>query len=241
MFTSPGDATGTDMIDGGAGMDTVSYKGTTGIVTVNLSDATVDVGGTDVDPGGHGNDVLTKIEHVIVDDNGSRVAGSDAANMLTGGDGADVFNGGKGNDTLDGGDGNDNLVGGDGDDMLMGGDGDDAFDGGKGADMISTGEGSSTITLGAGADMVMLAGDGTTGRTTSITDFKVGEDMIDVSDLLDLDADELDAIIDDASITGDLNAGYTFTLSLAEHEGGTVTINTGRSLELSSDDFTGLS
>ena len=242
MFTSPGDAAGTtDMIDGGAGMDTVSYKGTTDIVTVNLSDATVDIGGDgDVAPGGHGNDVLTKIEHVIVDDNGSRVAGSDAANMLTGGDGDDVFNGGKGNDTLEGGDGDDELMGGDGDDMLMGGDGDDEFDGGKGADMISTGEGSSTITLGDGADMVMLAADDTAGRTTSITDFKVGEDMIDVSDLLDLDADELDLIIDDASVGGDLNNGYSFTLSLAGHEGGTVTIETGRSLELSSDDFTGL-
>jgi Ca2+-binding RTX toxin-like protein len=240
MFVSNG--AGADTLMGDGGTDTVEYKTGNTSVTVDLGTA-ADVDVDDPVTNGPDSSFLFSIENVIGADGGDSLTGSDAANMLTGGEGDDALVGGKGNDVLDGGDDDDNLMGGEGADMLMGGDGVDTFDGGKGDDMIYTGEGSSAIALGDGADMVMLAADDTNGRTTTISDFKVGEDIIDVSDLLDLSASELDAIIEGPGVIGGSigGDGYTFTLSLADHEGGTLTISTGRSVELSSDDFAGLS
>jgi Ca2+-binding RTX toxin-like protein len=235
MFVSNG--AGADTLMGDGGTDTVEYKtGDTG-VTVNLGTA-ADVDVDDPVTNGPDSSFLFSIENVIGADGGDSLTGSDAANMLTGGEGDDALVGGKGNDVLDGGDDDDNLMGGEGADMLMGGDGVDTFDGGKGDDMIYTGKGDSTINgdAGDGADTIVLTGEAAA-HTTTVNDFQVGSDRIDVSDLLDIDADDIDVAIANAGVTGNITDGYTYTIDLASYEGGSLVIEAGRSTNLSSDDF----
>jgi Ca2+-binding RTX toxin-like protein len=96
---------GNNVLDGGTGIDTVSYAygvtGTTG-VTVSLALTTAQA------TGGSSSDTLLGIENLT---------GSTYADRLTGNSGANVINGGTGNDTLDGGSGIDTLTGGDGSDI----------------------------------------------------------------------------------------------------------------------------
>jgi Ca2+-binding RTX toxin-like protein len=245
-----------DTIDGGNGVDTVSYKALAGTVNV-----TVDLSADD----GQGAEIVKNVENVIGNNEvgaTNQITGSTKANMLTGGDGDDTLIGGKGNDVLDGGKGDDLLgastsdgldnndeestVNETGDDMLMGGEGNDTLFGGAGDDMIYVGKGDEEqVTGGSGADTIVLGSkdnNGETGAdTTNINGFKVGTDMIDVSMLLGMSSDELEAIIDEAGIGGTVTDGYTYTLDLTDYEGGMVTVNTGRSLDLNVDDFTGLS
>ncbi|AQS38244.1 putative calcium-binding protein [Shewanella psychrophila] len=84
-------------------------------------------------------------------------------------DGEDTIYGGEGNDLLFGQGGNDVLIGGLGDDILIGGLGDDTLTGG-------------TATNDIGADTFVWSA-GSTG-TDHITDFNLGEDKLDLSDLL---------------------------------------------------------
>ncbi|GHW56695.1 RTX toxin [Vibrio cholerae] len=84
---------------------------------------------------------------------------------LIGGAGNDILFGQGGNDSLDGGVGKDTLYGGSGNDILIGGLGDDILTGGSGEDLFKWVDG----------DL-----DGSTDR---ITDFKIDEDKIDLSDL----------------------------------------------------------
>jgi Ca2+-binding RTX toxin-like protein len=104
---------GNNVLDGGTGIDTVSYAyglaGTTG-VTVSLAVGTAQA------TGGSGSDTLTSIENLI---------GSAYADRLTGNTGANSLGGGAGNDTLDGGAGSDTLAGGDGSDTYVVRDGGD--------------------------------------------------------------------------------------------------------------------
>jgi Ca2+-binding RTX toxin-like protein len=94
---------GNNILQGGSGIDTVSYAGVSGTagVTVNLGVTTAQV------TGGSGIDTLGGIENV---------AGSANADRLVGNSGSNVLNGGLGNDTLNGGAGNDSMIGGAGND-----------------------------------------------------------------------------------------------------------------------------
>jgi len=98
---------GNNGLDGGSGIDTVSYAyglaGTTGVI-VSLAEGTTQA------TGGSGSDTLTNIENLI---------GSGFNDSLTGNAGHNVLNGGAGNDL---------LTGGVGHDMLTGGAGSDTFD-----------------------------------------------------------------------------------------------------------------
>ena len=68
---------------------------------------------------------------------------------------------------------------------------------------------------GDGADTIVLTGEADP-RTTSINDFLVGKDMVDVSDLLDIDADDIDVAIAAATVTGTFADGdITCTIDLA--------------------------
>ena len=101
---------GADVIDGGAGIDTASYVGSSARVNLNLA--------TGAAWGGHATgDILTGIENLT---------GSAYADTLFGNAGNNALNGGLGNDRLAGGDGNDALAGGPGADWLSGGAGIDA-------------------------------------------------------------------------------------------------------------------
>jgi Ca2+-binding RTX toxin-like protein len=85
---------GADRLDGGSGIDTVSYAASSAGVTVNLTTGLASGG----DAAG---DELISIENVI---------GSSAADVLTGNGVANVLNGGLGADTLSGGEGADVFI-----------------------------------------------------------------------------------------------------------------------------------
>lgn len=117
LFSTPGN----DILDGGAGNDTVSYVYSPGGVNVDLSITGIQK------TGGAGKDTLTNIENLLGSDFNDTLRGSDVANMLDGGLGNDKLYGGVGDDHLIGGDGNDLLYGGSGADLMEGGFGNDKY------------------------------------------------------------------------------------------------------------------
>ncbi|MCX7255588.1 MAG: type I secretion C-terminal target domain-containing protein, partial [Polaromonas sp.] len=104
---------GSNVLDGAAGTDTVSYQYATAGVTVSLAITAAQA------TGGSGSDTLLNIENLT---------GGNYADKLTGSTGNNYLNGGAGNDILNGGAGNDILTGGLGADQLTGGTGADRFD-----------------------------------------------------------------------------------------------------------------
>lgn len=104
---------GNNILNGGAGIDTLSYAYATAAVTVNLGLTIVQA------TGGSGSDTLLNFENLTGSNYHDKLTGNALANTLTGG---------AGNDTLTGGAGNDLLIGGTGLDKLYGGTGADKFD-----------------------------------------------------------------------------------------------------------------
>ena len=130
----------------------------------NLADNTLQGGrGDDTVAGGFGSDVIygEAGDDLLKGDLNSRAAGG-----VKGGD--DLLYGGTGHDAISGKGGNDQLFGDDDDDTLYGDAGDDWLTGGDGNDVLTGGAGYDTFALGAnqGSDI--------------ITDFKIGEDVIEL-------------------------------------------------------------
>jgi Ca2+-binding RTX toxin-like protein len=90
--------TANNTIDGGAGIDTVSYSGAISGVTVDLTDTTPQ------NTVGAGTDTLTNLESLTGSPLGDILKGTSSANTLTGGSGNDTLIGGNGADALIGGD-----------------------------------------------------------------------------------------------------------------------------------------
>ncbi|MFK7959456.1 MAG: LamG-like jellyroll fold domain-containing protein [Phycisphaerales bacterium] len=120
------EGTDDDVIDGGAGTDTVDFSGAGGAQNVDLANESA--------TGAAGNDTLRNVENVIGTDFDDSIVGDAAENELDGGTGDDGLAGGDGDDVLSGGRGEDTVTGGAGDDVITGGGGDDALDGGAGDD-----------------------------------------------------------------------------------------------------------
>jgi Ca2+-binding RTX toxin-like protein len=101
---------GTKVIDGGAGVDTLSFSETRSAVVVNLETGTLTGGGSNA-AGSAGSASLTSIENFDVSNSGrdNQITGSSVANILHGGSGADTIDGLAGNDTLTGGAGADTF------------------------------------------------------------------------------------------------------------------------------------
>jgi len=151
-----------NVIEGGAGIDTVSY------VTHYGVDVSLAITGTQA-TNGSGSDRLTGIENLTGSYGDDRLTGDAGANVLSGLGGSDTLDGGLGDDVLDGGFGSDwvsyastgqgvtvsladtvhvtsqgsdtfvsieNLIGSAFDDTLTGDDGDNRLDGGTGNDML---------------------------------------------------------------------------------------------------------
>ena len=102
---------------------------------------------------------------------------------VTGTDGTDVIYGGAGDDSLQGSGGDDYLIGSGGNDILTGGDGDDLLIGGLGEDSLTGGDGVDTFQIDE-SDFADIIAD---------YDFDGGHgDKVDLSELLDAVANEID-------------------------------------------------
>jgi Ca2+-binding RTX toxin-like protein len=115
-----------DVVDGGAGNDTVSFEGITIDLSINLATHSA----IDRQPLVGPNAMLQVHSTLISIEN------------ATGGDGHDLLVGDAQINILNGGNGNDNIYGGAGNDILLGGIGNDILRGDAGADIINGGEGS---------------------------------------------------------------------------------------------------
>ena len=129
---------------------------------------------------------------------------------LTAGD--DTLDGGPGDDYLDGGFGNDRLVGGTGVDYLEGGPGDDELDAGSGDDYLRGGHGDDRLSGGPGADVFIFA---PAGGYDVVTDFRAGEDKIDLSAFAGIDSTDGLAL---------QQQGDDLIIDLAAHGGGEITL-----------------
>ena len=141
---------GADRMDGGGGIDTVSYQNATQGVSVNL-------GTPAANSGEAAGDTFIATENLI---------GSAFNDTLSGDGGSNIIDGGAGNDSIYGGAGDDTLLGGAGIDSLYGEAGDDLLVGGAGADTLNGGTGTNTASYRTAAD-ANLAGD-TTGITVNM-------------------------------------------------------------------------
>lgn len=180
---------GNDRIDGGNGIDTVDYSSHAAGVTVILGSH------ADVNGDGVADDDILFIENAIGTAFNDSLRGDALDNTLWGNDGADYLEGNGGNDILYGGAGNDDhvwvngnkvsnggLFGGNGDDTLYGGEGNDRLEGGNDNDTLYGGAGADRLTGGAGNDRFVL--DVLDGSLDKITDFALGQDVLDISDVL---------------------------------------------------------
>ncbi|MBO3739613.1 calcium-binding protein [Actinoplanes flavus] len=141
-----------DLVDGGAGIDEVSYFHRRKAVTADS-----DSGKRDDGRKGEG-DTLTRIDDFTGGWGDDRLTGGNGPNLLQGQNGDDVLVGGGGNDWFR------DTYG--GNDKLYGGAGDDRFDTGAGADLMLGGTGSDTVnyTHHSGPVIVDLDGAADDGR-----------------------------------------------------------------------------
>jgi Ca2+-binding RTX toxin-like protein len=158
---SLGGGEGDDVIVGGAGQDEVSYVGTEGPVTVDLTAGTAE---------GDGTDTLASIEGILGSDFDDVLIGNDAVTVIVGLGGSDSITGGEGDDFLVGGssigvefgrrwcdteplDEADFIQGEAGNDVVMGCEGDDALEGNGGGDELAGGAGDDVLDGGVGSDL----------------------------------------------------------------------------------------
>ncbi|MEJ0040525.1 MAG: right-handed parallel beta-helix repeat-containing protein [Gammaproteobacteria bacterium] len=198
---------------------------------------------------------------------GTRIEGNDLANHIFGNDGNNVIRGGDGDDfidlraahganSVDGGAGNDTILGGAGSDVLMGGSGADLIVSTAGADTVIGGSGDDHIVLGStdgsrvivqggsGSDQFILdgfVGGGTIDLSAAITDFRRGEDQVDLSHLR-TGADQQLAL-DDLGLTASRSAEIDLTSLLQSTPedpvgvGGSLTLDMVNGLRLTAEDF----
>ena len=191
----PATSDGLDVIDGGDGIDTISYEGESESVTVNLGTI---VPAIEDDETTEDNDEA-RISHVAAQVSGAQTVG-DATTQgntdritvedigteddpdvvstienVTGGFGGDTLTGDARDNTLVGGAGDDTLSGGGGNDTLMGGAGADALTGGAGDDTLSGGPGTEATLDGMDGDDTYM---GVEGGETVTEDANEGMDTV---------------------------------------------------------------
>ncbi|MBA4492216.1 calcium-binding protein [Paracoccus sp. S1E-3] len=141
--------------------------------------------GRDIMDGGFGDDLMwggADADHMVGGEGRDGIYGEVGRDSLLGGGGNDSLYGGSDNDALDGGAGADLLEGGTGDDQLDGKAGDDILKGGAGNDTLVAGDGHDTLSGSFGADVFVFAPPaGQGGAVNVITDFRSGEDVIDMT------------------------------------------------------------
>jgi len=169
-----------NVIDGGAGNDTVSYERSDAGLLVQLDSTR---GGflqrllADGIGGYATGDKLRNIENVTGSAHDDSLYGNELANVLSGLGGEDRLHGNKGNDRLFGGGGDDWLSGDHGNDVVNGGSGRDTLIGGQGNDVLNGGAGDDALSGGAGRDTFVFSESGGNDR---ILDFNRNQDVIDL-------------------------------------------------------------
>lgn len=139
----------------------------------------------------------------------TEIWGNELDNVIVGNEGGHVIHGGAGNDFIDlrESNGANSVDGGTGDDRIIGGSGDDVLMGGAGSDLIVTTAGADTVIGGAGNDYLVLGsvdgrqltvqggsgndqfiidnftGDAALNLDAIISDFRRGQDVLDLSHL----------------------------------------------------------
>ncbi|ENM3984531.1 choice-of-anchor K domain-containing protein [Vibrio cholerae] len=148
------------------------------------------------------NDVITDHDGVLLQSVQSQIQPiTDTVNLgsgndtVYGGGGNLAAYGGAGNDTLIGGDGNDALRGGADNDYLSGGRGNDVLRGDSGNDVLIGGLGSDILTGGSGEDLFKWVDGDLDNSKDRITDFTIGQDKIDLSDLFSDETRTLDQLL----------------------------------------------
>ncbi|WP_051960519.1 peroxidase family protein [Devosia riboflavina] len=148
-YTGAGTFTGTgnaldNVIEGGAGVDTLTGLGGNDTYLVTAGDVVVEAenGGTDTIVSAASYVLGANLENLSLTGNADGINGTGNAldNVLTGNGGTNQLFGGAGNDTINGGDDADFIDGGSGNDILHGGAGNDT-------DILIGGEGNDTIYL----------------------------------------------------------------------------------------------
>jgi len=184
-------------IDGGLGIDSVSYASSTAAVVVNLGVTTAQSGGYAA------GDTLVGIENIIGSSYNDTLLGNAIANILNGGAGADKMDGAAGVDTVSYAGSNAavnvNLavttaqVGGHaaGDTLvrienIIGSSYNDTLKGSSIANIITGGSGNDTMSGGSGTDVFKYSAITDSGKVSGardiITDFVRGTDKIDLAD-----------------------------------------------------------
>ena len=180
---------GSDYIDGGAGIDTLSHRGeVTGvnIVLRGANNAIFSRIGNRAE-----RDIIKNVENIIGSEVRDILTGNAGVNKLEGlagndiirgGGGLDTLAGGAGNDVIYGDAGNDIITGGTGNDVIRGGAGNDNIDGGAGNDIIFTDAGKETIDAGADDDTIRFAASvkpGAAAFVVDVIDGGTGNDLAD--------------------------------------------------------------
>jgi len=177
------DLGGDDVIDGGAGTNTINYSLLTGQnVIVDL-----DTGTADDDGGAGALDTLTNFQNVT---------GSDQNDTITGNAGINVLNGGLGVDTIFGNDSDDMIDGGAGNDDIDGGLGNDNIDGGTGIDrVLYTGANAVSVNLSTGSATDGGGGIDTLTSIEEVTGSNAGDIIIAGADTAEIDSSNGDDTI----------------------------------------------
>ena len=144
---------GVQTVNGGGGMDYVSYRNSTGAVTVDLATPALNTGAAK-------GDKYISIENIFGSMYDDKLYGDAGANTISGSVGNDVIYGRDGNDTLYGDAGRDILKGGNNNDMLYGGIGNDTLYGGAHNDILYGEEGADTLYGEDGNDVLWGGLDG---------------------------------------------------------------------------------
>jgi|GEM_PF-4010425 len=154
---------GADLLNGGPGRDAMAGgAGNDRYIVDNSQDTVIEASNQGIDlVEASVNFVLpANVENLLLTGSAARGDGNGLGNELRGNDAANRLGGAGGNDSLYGSGGADELDGGQGDDVLAGGAGNDSLTGGSGRDIF-------VFEPGTGRDRV--------------TDFRDGEDRIDIS------------------------------------------------------------
>ncbi|WP_157215952.1 calcium-binding protein [Flavisphingomonas formosensis] len=99
LIYGPGTYPGITRLDGGTGIDTVSFANAKGAVYVDMTITGIQ----QIQPTLYQNITIKGVENLIGTEYSDVLIGNGSDNILMGGAGADVLNGGRGNDVLDGG------------------------------------------------------------------------------------------------------------------------------------------